>query len=72
MGRTRQDLRLRPRGSGEAELTPEAKGVGRGGVCVRAPGGRARRNSRPRPVGSGEPRFGPEIEEADGLRPASW
>jgi len=59
-------------GSGETELTPKAKGVGRGGVCVRAPGGRARRNSRPRPAGSGEPRFGPEIEEADVLGPTSW
>ena len=58
-------------GSGETELTPEAKGVGRGGVCVRAPGGRARRNSRPRPMGSGEPRFGPEIEETNVLGPAS-
>jgi len=59
-------------GSGETVLTPEAKGVGRGGVCVRALGGRVRRNLRPRPSGSGEPRFGPEIEEADVPGPASW
>jgi len=59
-------------GSGETELMPEAKGVGRGGVYVRALGGRARRNSRSRPTGSGEPRFVPEIEEADVLGPTSW
>ena len=58
-------------GSGETELMPEAQGIGRGGVCVRALGGRARRNLRPRPVGSGVPCFGLEIEEVDSRGPCA-
>jgi len=61
---------------------PEAEGIGRGGVCVRASGGsgetglapeasggRARRCLRPSPRGSGVPCFELEIEEVDGWGP---
>ena len=41
------------KGSGEVGFTPEAEGVGRGGVYARGQGGRARRNLRPRPWGVG-------------------
>ena len=58
--RARRCLRLSLWGSGETDLTPEAQGVGRGDVCVRA--------SR----GSGESWFGPEFQESDDLGFVPW
>ena len=48
-------------GSGETELTSEAEGIGRGGVCVRASGGVGRDRTYARgPLGSGEMVFASE------------
>ena len=48
-------------------LAPEAQGVGRGGVCVRALERSGEAELAPEAKGSGEPRFGPEIEKTDML-----
>ena len=43
------------RGLGEAKLTPKAKGVGRGVVCVRVLEGSGETELAPEAKGSGEP-----------------